>query len=459
MSKLTIGLSSVLALSACVVVGPDYSRKDIALPAEFHGGTAVSHATVTSEHWWTLFKDATLSRLIWHGVADNLSLKTAIERLAEASAATERTGLRSQVTGGLDARLERDNVNDTTRTFDSASANISFLVDVFGAVKRRREQALALEEAQELEVGAARLAVLSQITETYIQTRFFQAAAQSTRATIRSRERLVDVVQRRREVGVATELEAEQARSLLLSAKASLPSLLAGFEGTVFRLATLLASPSDPVGVLVQGGGPQPYPTGSATIGIPADLLRNRPDIRRAEQDLVAATAAIGVAEAALYPSLRLNGVVLAGDLDGWNFGARINLPIFNQSVLRADRKIAISRARQAELVWRENVLRAVEEVQAAQSRCRYLSAEVRSLRGTLASAEKVLALSNEGYKLGSATLLDVLNAEIAVDIARIDIAAAKRDLALAWTALQVAAGKGWTAEPPTTSGDDVSGL
>ena len=459
MSKLSLGLSSILALSACVVVGPDYSQKDIALPAQFHGGTAFSHASVTSEHWWTLFEDATLSRLIWHGVAENLSLKAALERLTEANAATERTGLRSQVTGGLETKNERDNVNDTTRSLNSASANISFLVDVFGAVKRSQEQALALEEAQEFEVGAARLAVLSQITETYIQTRYFQAAAQSTRATIRSRERLLEIVQKRGEVGVATELEIEQARSLLLSARASLPSLLAGFEGTVFRLATLLASPSDPIGVLVQGGGPQPYPRGSVTIGIPADLLRNRPDIRRAERDLAAATAAIGVAEAALYPSLRLNGVVRAGDLDSWNFGARINLPVFNQSVLRADRKIAISRARQAELAWREAVLRAVEEVQAAQSRCRYLSAEVRSLRGTLASAEKVLALSSESYTLGSATLLDVLNAEIAVDSARLNIAAAKRDLALAWTALQVAAGKGWTAEPPTEGGDEAKAL
>ena len=436
------------ALSGCAPLGPNYSTPKMNLASNFFSAPAQSNiqsqTLAAFEQWWEFFRDPTLGRLVWHGLSENLEVAAAMERLREAEKALEKFGLESQATGDVELAAGRERASGTIDNVANASIRTSFTFDVFGAVRRSQEQAIAIKEARDFEIGVVRLTLLSSLVESYIRARYFQEAAAITRSTIASRRKLLGQVNIMRRAENATVLEVEQARTLLATSEATLPPLEAGFDANVFRISTLLASPSDPVMSLLRPGAAQPRPHGSTSVGIPADLLRNRPDVRRAERELAAATAAIGIAEAQLYPSLRLDGTITLGDDKGWNFGPRLTLPVLGRKRLNADRNIAMSRARQAELAWRQTVMQAIEEVQTALSECRHYSRQVQAHRAALRPSQRLLTMSRESYQRGESTLLDVINAEISLSDTQLSLAAARRDYAIAWASVQVSAGKGW---------------
>lgn len=442
-----IGIGAIgLALAGCSAVGPDYKAPDLLVPAMFaRGGTAALQAAATEE-WWAGLKDARLSAYLLRGSGQNLDIQTSLARIREAQAALRRTGVNSQLSGSVVAGTRVSESGDVLPSRDELSFNGSVVLDLFGGVRRGVEQGQAQLEAAQFDAGAVRLAYLSDLISTYIQARYFQNAAALTRSTIQSRRELLGLVQRRRSAGEATELEVQQARSLLNTAQADLPSLLANFEANVFAMARLLAEPAIPLLHEMRAGAPQPLPGSSSGPGIPADLLRNRPDVRSAERNLAAATAAIGVSEAQLYPSLVLSGTIASGTADTVEFGPRLILPVLNRGVLRANRDVAQAQAEQASLTWEATVFRAIEEVQAAYSRCLFLSRQVKVQRQAVATARRVLSLSRESYAVGEVALTDVIDAEIAVASQRLALALTVRDYALAWSSLQVAAGKGWSA-------------
>ena len=229
----------------------------------------------------------------------------------------------------------------------------------------------------------------------------------------------------------------------------ALPMLQANFEASVFRIATLLAEPAGPILARMTQGAGQPTPNRGTATGTPADLLRNRPDIRAAERDLAAATAAIGVAEAELYPSLRLSGFVSEGDEEDWSFGPSLRLPVLNQGLLAARRNEAVARAEEAELIWRQEVLTAVEEVQTSDSALRYWRSQVGAQRAASDAAEEVRTLTRKTYEAGGTVLTDVLDAERRALDNRLVLMAGLRDLSKSWIQLQVATGRGWSDTPP----------
>ncbi|MDF0600100.1 efflux transporter outer membrane subunit [Psychromarinibacter sp. C21-152] len=444
--------AATLALASCAV-GPDYDAPSIELPDRFlhaQDGTLLNAAT---ELWWLKLNDPLLAHYVERGNAQNLSIAAALERIRAAEAGLGRVGLNALTNGGLEVRGTRG--PDRLGRIDnqvSGGFNAVYILDVFGGRRRATEQALALHEAAQYDAGVVRLAFLSDITDAYLQARYFQAAAEIAKSSIRSRRQLVGIAQQLRTAGATTQLDVEQARRLLKSAEAELPELMAGFESNVFRLATLLAEAPEPLLEEMRSSDYQPRPIGFEGAGIPANLLRNRPDIRAAERQLAAATAAIGVAEAQLYPSLSLSGTITASDSellgysDNWSIGPTLNLPILNRGVLDAGRRVAVSEARQAELDWRSTVRTAVEEVQRGLSRTGYLKTQVGKLEETLVYSRRVLELSRSAYRAQEVVLTEVLDAEIALSRDRLSLAAAYRDYALAWSQLQVSGGKGWRA-------------
>jgi outer membrane protein, multidrug efflux system len=176
---------------------------------------------------------------------------------------------------------------------------------------------------------------------------------------------------------------------------------------------------------------------------VPADLLRNRPDVQAAERRLAAAVAAVGVAEADLYPSLSLSGTVSAGDTATWSFGPALSLPIFNQGRLTAARDRAVAQAKEAELAWRSAIQSAVEDVQTELSRLAANRQRAARLTDVVTSTDRVLALSRETYRLGTTTLLDLLDAERSATAARLSLAQAYRDLATSFAGTQATVGRG----------------
>ncbi|MBK1635405.1 efflux transporter outer membrane subunit [Rhodovulum adriaticum] len=433
-----------LALAACSV-GPDYAPPQQELATRFAEGAADPIGEASAQQWWLGFGDPMLDDLVRTGLAQNLDIQSALARVAEAQAAARATGLPAQIDGAASWQAARSGGEGiATDTSGTASFSPSLLLDLFGGERRTREQALAQLQSAELGVGEARLAFLSSLVSGYIDLRYYQAALAVTRQTIASRAQTLALVQQQRTAGLATELDEAQAQASLDESRASLPSLESGFYASSYAIATLLALPVQTLQSRLERGAAQPHPRGNARVGVPANLLRNRPDIRAAERDYAAAVAAIGVSEAQLYPSVSISGTVTAAQNDSWSFGPALSLPVLGQGVLRANRDQAIAQADQARLEWRSAVLGAVEEAQAAQTDYLRNRRAVAAYRRNVASYDRVVALSRETYDGGTTTLMDLLESQRSLASARLSLASAMRDLAASWATLHVAAGLGW---------------
>jgi len=445
--KRNLCLTAILGcgISACTPIGPDYRTPGIEVPASYVDGSSGALENAATRAWWSALGDRTLDDIVAIGLRQNLDVRAATERISAARARLARTGVPAQIGGDLSLNARRGEVENAGVENESfGAADASFVFDLFGRFARERQAAAADLEAVQFDAGTVRLAYLAEVIDAYNQARYFQAAAAITRDSIAGRRQTLDLVERRVEVGEATALEQAQARSLLATAEASLPILIGRYEENVFRIATLLGEPGATIKARLDRGGPQPRPRGQPDIGVPADVLRNRPDVRAAERSLASATAAIGIAEAELYPSLALSGAVTAGDRESWSFGPFLTLPVFNQPTLRANRRIAQSTAREAELIWRSSVLTAVEETQAALSLSRQWARQTAAFQRAVDAATDLRDLSREAYDAGQATVLDLIDAERGIADNRLSLAGSLRNWTSSYVQLQVGAGKGW---------------
>lgn len=434
-----------VALAGCAV-GPEFQPPQASLDTRFVNSDAAAIGAVAEESWWTGYQDPTLTALVTQGLAQNLDVMKATEAIRQAEAQLRATGVTGSLSGSLSGarELEGGELVDGTNLADSASLGASLVIDLFGGVKREREAALAGVSSAQAAVETTRLAWLAELISAYANARTYQELLALTRDTIRAREETVSITQEQFNIGSATEYEVAQAEALLSTARAALPQYAALFDAQVYAMATLLNQPAGPLMTRMERGAPQlKTPAGSRT-GVPADLLRNRPDIRGLEASLAAATATVGVAEAALYPSLSLTGSVARTDgVDAWSFGPSLSLPILNQGVLRANRDAQISAAKQAEIDWRAGVLSAVEDVQVANSNLSRYRQRATALRQAASDYDRALQLAQENYRNGATTLLDLLDTDRSAASARISAASAANDAAQAWATLKIATGAG----------------
>lgn len=434
-----------LLVAGCAV-GPDYQRPEVTMQTRFVGGDTAAIGAVATETWWRSYNDTMFSQLVARGLNQNLDVMAATEAIRQAQAELRATGVNSALDGSLSGSRTRSGGEaiDGISTVDSADLGASFVIDLFGGIRRERESAIASLTATRAEAETVRLAWLAELLSAYSDARYYQEILALTRDTITARQETVDITQNQYDAGAATEYELAEAQALLSNARAALPQYAALFDANVFAIATLLNEPAGPIMAQMQKGAAQlPTPGGVAT-GVAADLLRNRPDVRSTEADLAAAVADVGVAEAALYPSLSLSGTI--GRLDGvdsWGFGPQISLPVFNQGQLRANRDAKISIATQAEITWRASVLDAVEDVQVAQSNLTRYRQRATLLRRAADDYGHALSLAQENYRRGAITLLNLLETDRNTASARISAASAVNDSAQAWATLKIAIGAG----------------
>jgi multidrug efflux system outer membrane protein len=456
---------TMLLLSGCVV-GPDYKTPEAALPGKFSESGARSAGDNTLDPWWEDYRDKRLNALVAQGMNENLDVLEAMERINEARANVVLAGAGGlpQVNGTGEATIsgqETNGVNEPQMKTAAANIGASWLLDLFGQYRRATESANASLDAAYDNVNVSRLAYLSDLTTTYISARFFQEAVALNRLNLESRRETLKLTQDIRAAGAASSLDVVQAEGLVNQTLAEIPPLEIGFYQAANRIGTLLGVPAATITPTLIKGGSQPMPRYSAKAGVPADLIRNRPDIRRAERILAAATAQIGVAESQLYPSLTLDGTISAarvvgglipGNTTGWSFGPSIVVPIFNGGALRAQVDIANSQAKQQYFAWKRTVLDAVEEVESAQAALIRDYQTVAAVRRLVASNEEALSLARESYRGGASTILDVLDAERNVANSRLSLAASIRTLATDYAALNVAIGGGSSVATPIPS-------
>ncbi|MFB9793149.1 efflux transporter outer membrane subunit [Shinella granuli] len=452
----------MLLLSGCVV-GPDYQKPETALPAKFSESKATSGENVTLNPWWESFRDKRLNDLVHQGMAENLTVLQALERItaAEANVIVAGAGALPSIGASAEASasgqdgdyLRRTSGRDSSSSKSlTAGASASWLLDFFGQYRRSKEAANASLDAAYDDVNVARLAYLSDLVSSYVNARYYQEALALSRKNLESRRETLKLTNEIKEAGAASSLDVLQAEGLVNQTLADLPGLETGFHQSANHIATLLGLPASTITSSLTKGAAQPMPRYATRTGIPADLIRNRPDIRAAERRLQAATAQIGVAEADLYPSIELGGSIGAtrnftsaatGNLTSWSFGPSLTLPIFNGGALKARVKIARSEAEQQYLTWKSTVLNAVEEVENAQAALIRDGQTVAAQRRVVNSYEQTLNLARESYRGGASTILDVLDAERNVATARLQLASAIRQLARDFVALNVAIGGG----------------
>jgi len=436
---------AALAVTGCAV-GPDYTRPEVDLQSRFVGGDVSRIEAAARDAWWHDFRDPTLDDLVARGLGQNLDVIAANERIREAQAALRATGVNAAASGSLDASSTRaggDAISGTTTT-ETAELGAAFVIDLFGGIRREREAAQADLVSARAEVDTTRLAWLAELVSAYADARYYQEALALSRQTIRAREETVEITRNQFEAGAATEYELAEAEALLATARADIPQYAAQFDARVFAIATLLNEPAGPLLSRLQPGAPQLRVPAGARTGIPADLLRNRPDVRSAEADLASAVADVGVAEADLYPALSLSGSISRSEgADAWSFGPGLSLPVFNQGALRANREAAASRARQAEITWRAAILAAVEDVQVAQSNLSRYRQRAAALQRAAEDYGRALSLAQQNYRNGAITLLDLLDTDRSAAAARISAASARNTAAQAWATLKIATGAG----------------
>lgn len=441
-----------LALGACVVEPVARNDSPVALPDRYlrdrHDRLApVLQPGPDLAAWWTGFRDPVLDRLVAQGLSGSVSLAEAEARLREAEALARRAGNRIGGNGSITA--------ETGEGTDTASTGLSLSLDPFGSRRRGAEAALARLQAARYGVQDARLQLLLALTQTYVDLRFLQASLAEQQADLASRRRTEADIGQLLERGAATQLDLIRARALVAETQTVIPTLQARVAQAGYRLATLLGTPAGALGIDLRGGR-QPVPAETRAIGIPADLVRRRPDIAQAERLYAAALSEVSAAKAARYPSLSLSGNIvapIAAGTSGSSSGltAGLVLPIFSQPGLKAEVDASRARADLAYQQWRGAVLSAVEEVETA------LAAITGSARA-VASARRVVALNTEALDLsrrlldgsGEITVLDLLDRERAVADARSSLSQARRDYALNVIDLYVALGLGVEGAAPS---------
>lgn len=459
----------LLLLSSCVS-GPDHTDPQMALPQKFNEGGKTSVGDVTAKAWWPAFNDKRLNGYVDQGLTQNLTVLQAIERItvAEASLITAGAGSLPSLTGSAAETLSgQTGEQRQTKGATSASAgglSASWVLDLWGQYRRAKESAQATLDGAYATADVARLTYLSSVVDAYIDARYYQERLSIARKNLASRRETLDLTKLQLEAGAASRLDVVQSEGLVNSTLAEIPGYEKNFRLSAHTLATLLGLPAESLVAELEKGGRQPVARYAVNSGVPADLIRNRPDIRKAERDLAAAVASIGVAEAAFYPTISLNGSIspslidaastAAGWRSSWSFGPQLNLPIFDGGRLKANMTTAESNARTAYLAWKQTVLTAVKDVADALASLKRDAQTVAALRKTVQSYEEALRLSTASYRDGASSLLDVLDAQRSVSTAQASLAAAVQQLARDYVALNVAIGGGYAANGPVKVAD-----
>lgn len=449
---------AVAAAVAGCDVGPVYKGPGFPFAASFAARPSGAPVFLDNVAWWKKFNDPVLDQLVEYALAGNLNLALTKERVVEAQALAETVPEAVQISGNLDAgRRGGSNIQDQNRA--DATFGLDWLFDPYGG---RRAQVRAAEgrvEVADIEVDAARLLLLSNLSTAYIDLRFQQRSLQLRREELASRRKTLDLIRRLEQGKASTRLDVVRAEALVSETLSLLPGNEAAIRIQQNRIAVLLGrSPGQPDQMLQRGGGGQPLAGMPADIGIPADLVRNRPDIRIAERLYYVAVADIGVEKAKLYPALSLGGELTLssfGSVTGMDyfFGPSLRLPALPDGPQRAEVKVRDSRARQALTSWQSAVLEAIQEVESALVEYFGSQSATTSARKTVRLYQESVDLTRDLLGRDGATVRDLLDAEQSVATANTLLSQNLRKLGRDFVVLNVSLGSGNGYESSIGSG------
>ncbi|MBI1194652.1 MAG: efflux transporter outer membrane subunit [Gammaproteobacteria bacterium] len=453
---------SALVLTGCAMPGPDYHPPEPDAAARWSDqGAPTSGDPAVLAAWWRQFGDSTLDGLVTDALAANVDLATAEAKLREVRAQRKAAGATLGPT--LDATASASKTKRSSGSSDlfSVGFDASWEADVFGGLRRGVEAADADLGASLENLRDARVSLIAEVVVNYVDLRRAERRLVIAEANIAALNESFDLARWRLQAGLASELDIAQARTELERARAGLPALKTSADQAGNRLAVLLNRTPSELGSRLASAGGIPHMSRDIAVGIPADTLRQRPDVRAAERRLAAQTARLGEAEAARYPSFRLSGSIGLEALSLSALGdtgtgvssllGSITAPIFHWNRIQAGIEIEDAKLEQARLAYRSAVLTALEDVENALVAVRNTGERLDRLKVAADSAGQTLPLAEQRYSGGLVDFLTVLDARRTVQDLEDQVAAAGGDLATAEAQLYKALGGGWRNNPQPT--------
>ena len=464
-------LGCALTLMSGCSVGPDYKPPTKPAGAEAPLVSLDDKAETSVEppdDWWQLYQDARLDALLREAFTANADLAAAQANLTAASAlvAAAKAGRYPDTRIAAGGVRGRDAVTDeilelgghepqTVWLIDDV-LEVSYEVDLFGRVRRSVEAAHAQTEAALESRNDALVSLEAEVAQTYMQLRGAQALRQITQSLVDQQDEIVRLTQSQAKVGLASELDVKSAAAQLAQTQAQLPQYDQQIEQALNGLSYLLGEPPGSLATELSAPAAVPPVPPAVPVGLPSTLARRRPDIRRAEASLHAATADVGVAVAQFYPDISLTGQVgtratNASGLTHWSslfysFGPSISLPIFEGGSLVANLHLSQAQQQQAALEYRKTVLMALRDVDNALAVYRTDQARRAALGDSVAALQASFELARDSYRKGLVTFINVLDAERQLSDAQQQYTQGTTQVSTDLVALYKALGGGWQA-------------
>lgn len=455
------GLALAVLMGGCTTTSRHES--DLAIPAAWKGKKSgvVQLDTAGLTQWWRKLNDPVLNQLLVQALQSSPDVRTALARIDESRArrGVEKSTLFPSITGGSSGRGERSDSKltglSTTESY-SASVDMSWEVDLFGKLQQNVKAASAdLAQATE-NYHAAQVTLAAEVAEAYVDLRTAQAQLEVYQRNLSTRGDTVQITRWREQAGESTTFETQQAASTLEQARATLPTLKQTIEQTQNRLALLSGKTPGTLNALLSSPRRVPVPASVLALGIPADTLRQRPDVRAAERGVEAAVARTKSAEKERYPSLTLSGslgvdALKAGSLLSPEVAAasllgNLSAPIFNAGRIRQTINIQSAQEKQALITYESTVLQALSEVENALIAVSRSSERLRTLDGAVTSAKEAATLAAQSYEAGQIDLLQVLDTQRTLLSLEEQQTLTQGDRASAHIQLYKALGGGWSS-------------
>lgn len=397
--------------------------------------------------WWKSFDDPTLNALIETALTGNLDLDIARERVTEAAAIQRSVPGSALLSPSIRAGRERDDVG-RTRTTSDASLGFEWILDIYGGRRAQIDAAGARIEVADAEVDAARLLLLLNVANAYVDLRFQQVSLQLRHEELASRRQTLDLIERLEAGNAAIRVDVIKAHALVSETRAEIPEITAAIEAARNEIAVLLGKVPGSLKINLDGPVRQPRVSLSPQVGIPADLLRNRPDIRVAERSYYASFRDIAASRADLYPRLSLSGTITSSSLTGsggpeYFFGPALTLPVVPNTARRATVDQRQSLVRQAHIRWQQTVLEAIGDVETSLSRYSAALDAQRAAEETVRLYREVVTLTRQIVAGDGATIRDLIEAEQNVAAANTTLANTLRRVGRSYVELNVNLGSG----------------
>ena len=452
-------------------VGPDYHAPATKAPPHWSEplvGGETNSAAVTAA-WWKNFHDAELDSLIERAACSNLDLRIAQARVREARAqyriasadlwptvnaagsyAYNRQSEHQPVLGSLPMPSGVPFENDVYQ----AGFDASWEIDVFGGKRRTTESARAQVAATQFGEREVLVTLLGEVARNYVEVRGCQRRLEIARDNIRAQEQSLAIVQNRFTNGLTSDLDVQQASTVLATTRAVVPALETALDASIHRLGVLLGQTPESLETELAIAAPIPAAPPVVPVGLPSELLLRRPDVALAERQLAAATANIGVAKADLFPKFYLTGVAGFESISAddwfksgsrfWSVGPAVQWRIFDAGRIRANVKVQNARQEQALANYENTTLLAFEDVENALTA--YAKEQIRrqSLQDAVKSSEESLRLANQLYANGLSNFINVLDAERSLYQAQDALVQSDRTISANLIALYKSLGGGW---------------